>query len=298
MRFPAADAAPDSRKRGASSSVSSSSASPGASLRLQRSVKKPRRFGTRGAGFSAQEVDALLRVLRERLPLSKEEWEDAARVHVERFPDLDRTVDALRRKFARLHRTRAEDDDVRSLPKDAQVAKAVLEAMTRRAGASADGGAYAALMGRHDGDDSDENVDDASNDGSCRPQSMEPSARRDVEPDESALEVEQLPPGSAGACPHCQQLRPASEMDNVMAMLRVSMLQMQQQREQDAADRRRREALERERREEERRRREEDRAADRQRLDSLLAMVAQSHKTVEMLVLALMKDRRGGDSDS
>lgn len=294
MRSPASDAASDSRKRGAPSS------SPGPSLRLSKKAKKQRRLGTRGAGFSAQEIDALLRLLRERLPLSKEEWEDAARVHIERFPDLDRTVDALRRKFARLHRMRPDDGNVASLPRDAQAAKAVLEAMTRRAGTTADSGAYAALLDRNDADESDDNADDVSNDDSYRVEPSAPATEQVMEPIRP-LEASEVPQQAAVVCHQCRQLQqqqPRTEYDDVMAMLRLSMLQMQQQREQDAADRRRREEQERVRREEERRRREEDRAADKERMDSLLAMVAQSHKTVEMLVLALMKSNNSDSTSS
>ncbi|KAG1701601.1 hypothetical protein DVH05_010902 [Phytophthora capsici] len=60
---------------------------------------------TRGSGFTRVEVDSLLDLLENINPIGRDEWETVARRHNENHPGLDRTVESLRRKFAKLYRT-------------------------------------------------------------------------------------------------------------------------------------------------------------------------------------------------
>ena len=55
--------------------------------------------GSRGTGFSQTELDSLLDVVKDLLPLSNPEWMSVARCHSERWPDKERSEVSLRRKF-------------------------------------------------------------------------------------------------------------------------------------------------------------------------------------------------------
>jgi len=58
---------------------------------------------TRGANFSSEELDSLLELIEEVLPISATQWESVADLHRTRYPDAARTVDSIRRKFKQLH---------------------------------------------------------------------------------------------------------------------------------------------------------------------------------------------------
>ena len=60
--------------------------------------------GGRGLGFSAGELDCLLDLLEEHLPIGLTEWEMLLAKHEQRYPNSDRSVDSLRCKFASLYR--------------------------------------------------------------------------------------------------------------------------------------------------------------------------------------------------
>ena len=56
----------------------------------------------RGAGYTRAEVDSLLSILEELLPISAEEWEEVSRRHADNFGDLDRSRESLKRKYTTL----------------------------------------------------------------------------------------------------------------------------------------------------------------------------------------------------
>ena len=58
---------------------------------------------TRGANFSSEELDSLLEIIEEVLPISATQWESVADLHRTRYPDAARTVDSIKRKFKQLH---------------------------------------------------------------------------------------------------------------------------------------------------------------------------------------------------
>lgn len=60
--------------------------------------------GGRGNGFTQRKMDTLLDLLEENLPIWREEWEKVELLHAERFPEMERNADSLKRKFACLHR--------------------------------------------------------------------------------------------------------------------------------------------------------------------------------------------------
>jgi hypothetical protein len=57
----------------------------------------------KGFSYSKEEVDSFLDNVEEYLPISLTAWERVAEVHLSRYPDLNRTVDSLKRKFKELH---------------------------------------------------------------------------------------------------------------------------------------------------------------------------------------------------
>ena len=65
----------------------------------------------RGSGFSEAEVMSLLASIHAHLPISGDEWRAVQQEHHTAYPDADRTVESLRRKFASLHRSRIPTGD-------------------------------------------------------------------------------------------------------------------------------------------------------------------------------------------
>lgn len=279
-------------------------------------AKKPmRRYASRGAGFSGQETAALLALLQAQLPVSKDEWEAVARMHAVRFPTLNRSADTLRRKLARLNQAVRADEQPRA-SRDASLARIIHANINKRsqygdaAGAPVD---LAEPLGSEREDDEDEQpatllqaqqeaaapltpADHGRLAALSEPQLIQqmqeqaPSAPTPAQqqPLPVAAATASAPAPAASTCATCNSN--ASKWDELLVMMRVSMLAMQQQREQDAADRRRRDEEDRARREDDRRRWEEQRAADRERLQHLLDTMAQSHKTIELLVAAVISN--------
>ena len=54
---------------------------------------------------------SLLASIRSHLPISGDEWRAVQQEHLTAYPDADRTVDSLRRKFSSLHRSRVPTGD-------------------------------------------------------------------------------------------------------------------------------------------------------------------------------------------
>ena len=107
----------------------------------------------RGAGYCQIEIDSLLDLLEEHLPLSTTEWERIEHLHRCRFPAEDRTQESLKRKFQDLYRTKAPTGDP-NIPNDVRRAKEILKKMQMRTCAS-----------DCEGDDNLEVVDEVSKEG-------------------------------------------------------------------------------------------------------------------------------------
>jgi hypothetical protein len=57
----------------------------------------------KGFPYSKEEVDNLLDAVEEVLSISLTAWVKVAEVHLSRYPNLNWTVDSLKRKFKELH---------------------------------------------------------------------------------------------------------------------------------------------------------------------------------------------------
>jgi hypothetical protein len=55
------------------------------------------------AHFTSTEVQGLLQVIEEILPVHGEEWEDVLQSHAVNFPTSQRTTESLKRKFQQLY---------------------------------------------------------------------------------------------------------------------------------------------------------------------------------------------------
>ena len=87
--------------------------------------------GGRGSGFGQAELDSLLDLLDEALPLCAAEWDAVVRDHQLRYPGAGRTVDSLKRKFSNLHRKKMPTGDP-LMPADVRKAKHIRYKMTER----------------------------------------------------------------------------------------------------------------------------------------------------------------------
>lgn len=74
----------------------------------------------------------MLVLLEEHLPIAREEWDHVLRIHAERYPKCDRSVDTLKRKLSFLHRTKVPTGNPTMYP-DVKRAKKVFYGMTERA---------------------------------------------------------------------------------------------------------------------------------------------------------------------
>jgi hypothetical protein len=62
--------------------------------------------GKRGYKFTAPELEILAEAIEEIVPISATDWDKVWDEHKERFPDLNRTSDSLKRKFQEMVRTK------------------------------------------------------------------------------------------------------------------------------------------------------------------------------------------------
>ncbi|CAH0477078.1 unnamed protein product [Peronospora belbahrii] len=97
-----------------------------------------RGFSKRGDGFSIQETEGLLQEVRDRW---QEGWDAIADAHNAQFPGHKRTAGSLKRKFAKLYRTKIDTTTKEKHARAAAIAKKVREEMRsqRRGLASARG---------------------------------------------------------------------------------------------------------------------------------------------------------------
>lgn len=101
-----------------------------------RKGKKSRKSvgGGRGPGFTSREVDGLLDLLESTVPVTREEWESVRGQHAERFPGTSRSIDSIRRKFAKVYLARGTSITADgTAPPVVRRAKLIRERMASRA---------------------------------------------------------------------------------------------------------------------------------------------------------------------
>ena len=113
----------------------------------------------RGANFTAAELDSFLDAVEEVMPLSATQWEDVAEAHLTRYPDFERTVTSLKRKFKELYTKRVSTGDPHCPPavrKAKRLKHAIVELMDGTDLQSEEGGNAAddhSMPGLGEGDD-------------------------------------------------------------------------------------------------------------------------------------------------
>ena len=78
--------------------------------------------GKRGFKFNTRELEALAEAVEELVPISTTEWERVWDQHITRYPDQQRTLESLKRKFQELARAKIKTGDP-NMPPHIRVAK-------------------------------------------------------------------------------------------------------------------------------------------------------------------------------
>lgn len=109
----------------------------------------------RGKGFSKGEIDHLLEIIEDICPIGPGPWERVAERHILLYPNLDRTKDSLRKKFASLYNNKIPTGDPRC-PANVRKAKHIYRAIQEKMELTDGGGS--------DDDYEDEEEDDDNED--------------------------------------------------------------------------------------------------------------------------------------
>ncbi len=83
------------------------------------------------AHFTSTEVQGLLQVIEEILPVHGEKWEDVSQPHAENFPNSHRTSESLKRKFQQLYRVKKLTGDP-FCPPEVRMAKRIRHLITTK----------------------------------------------------------------------------------------------------------------------------------------------------------------------
>jgi hypothetical protein len=77
-----------------------------------RQQQQPRQCaGNNAAQYTSTEIQGLLQVIEEILPVHGEDWEEVSQAHAANFPDMLRTAESIKRKFQALYRVKKPTGD-------------------------------------------------------------------------------------------------------------------------------------------------------------------------------------------
>jgi hypothetical protein len=85
----------------------------------------------RGIGWKRPELEFLLHLIEQRLPVGGEEWAKVAELHVKEYPDNQRDKDSIKRKYSKLYLAKMPTGDP-SCPWSVRRAKAINEQIKRK----------------------------------------------------------------------------------------------------------------------------------------------------------------------
>lgn len=227
---------------------------------IDKSANGRKKLPARGSGFGQAEVDHFLSLLDHYLPLCKDEWDIVIVEHSKIFPQNNRSVESLRRKFASLHRRKMPTGDP-LMPADVRRAKHIRYKMTERAD-----------MGTMEGDDPDEtmpcddglpsistsaaqsgeeDVDDLIHDDESSPTSSTPSASNECDTNIPPTVLPTHPPPRPLVRKRHELRKKSEDEDDLMSLLKAQIVQdgirreeERKQREVDRQMNREREAME------------------------------------------------------
>ena len=89
--------------------------------------------GSRGINFSPEEIDCMLELIDKHMPLSASQWQKVVDEHMMRFPNTDRDIDGLRRKFNTLASKKIPTGDP-FIPPDVKKAKKIRNDLSQFSG--------------------------------------------------------------------------------------------------------------------------------------------------------------------
>ena len=81
---------------------------------------------SRGTNFSNSEIDILLNIINDVLPIGTEEWKEVETLHRQNDPQHDRSRETVNGKFRQLYSTRPDTGN-RTIPEAVWKAKNILE---------------------------------------------------------------------------------------------------------------------------------------------------------------------------
>jgi hypothetical protein len=111
----------------------------------------------RGIGWKRPELEFLLQLIEERLPVGGEEWAKVAELHDKEYPENKRDKDCIKRKYSKLYLTKMPTGDP-SCPWSVGRAKSINEQIKRKCDIT-EGNSDA--ESDEDDDDADEDYEDA-----------------------------------------------------------------------------------------------------------------------------------------
>ena len=122
----------------------------------------------KGTNYSLEEIDSLLDLIEDELPISATLWENIQKSHLSRYPDQRRGVDSIKRKFKELYSKRVKTGDP-NCPQEVRRAKRLRHQIVESMNASdlntvvagseeqgrESGDDLSSVLGEHDNVDSD-----------------------------------------------------------------------------------------------------------------------------------------------
>ena len=259
--------------------------------------------GRGGLGFSKGELDWLLEILEEHLPIGQQEWDLVLTKHEERYPDSDRSAESLRRKFASLYRKNMPTGDP-DIPEEVRRAKTIRNQIVERAdiGEDAEVDDIVTLPQELESEEGagsqNENLNDEQRNTISAAPAVVPSSSNGGTPSPNNPIV---PANSRSPVSHTprplvykgsKKRNRDDTDDDLMEMIKLNMLQEQQMRQDDVRRRQEQREEELRQREEDRRRREEERAEERERRET----ENKRHKKFMQMVMMFMAKVAGQQS--
>jgi hypothetical protein len=199
--------------------------------RQQQQARQHERSNT--AHFTSTEVQGLLQVIEDILPVHGEEWEDVSQSHAANFPTNQCTSESLKRKFQQLYRVKKLTGDP-FCPPDVRMAKRLRHLITTKCEIDdAEGGPLPPHVSFNDDVVGDENLEDEDDEEVARNEMVLAQAH--------PIEVPQVAHGNGVLAPLPQNIsgiaasrkRAAlkTKSDDILEVYKLKILQKEEERE-------------------------------------------------------------------
>jgi hypothetical protein len=91
----------------------------------------PQRAGNNTPQYNSTEIQGLLNIIEEILPVHGEEWEEVLQAHAANFPNSQRTAESLKGKFQQIYRVKKPTGDP-FCPPEVRMAKRLRHLITTK----------------------------------------------------------------------------------------------------------------------------------------------------------------------